>query len=88
MVEKLSKFNAFIQGLECQLLSDDEQLLLLAGKGSGVSMLGANNCNCANNCECESNNCNCKNNACETNNCECDVTTEDSNVSDFMCGDN
>lgn len=86
MVEKLSKFDAFIQGLECQLLSDDEQLLLLAGKGSGVSMLGVNNCSCTNNCKCESNNCNCQNNNCGSNNCSCDDPNEDTNILDHLCG--
>ena len=85
MVEKVSKFDAFVKELECQLLNNDEQLLLLAGKGSGVSMLGVNNCNCTNNCSCESNNCNCKSNKCELNNCTCEDPTEDANIEDLFC---
>ena len=83
MVKKLSNFDVLVQELECQLLNDEEQLLLLAGKGNGISLLGSNNCSC------QGNNCKCANNCeCYGNNCQCggeNPDDEGSNASEHVC---
>ena len=72
---KLSRFDILVQELECQFLNAEEQLLLLAGTGNGVSLLGSDNC------QCNGNNCQCKG-----NNCQCDATSiETTNESEFVC---
>lgn len=90
MVKELSKFDVLVNELECQLLGKEEQLLLLAGTGNGISLLGSNNCSCSgNNCEC-TNNCQCDGNncPCNSNNCHCGIQyppPPDTNHSGTIC---
>ncbi len=83
MVKEVSKFDILVKELECQLLNDEEQLLLLAGTGNGISLLGGNNCSCnGNNCQC-ADNC-----SCNGNNCQCSIQLPppvDTNDSEFIC---
>lgn len=81
MEKKQSKFDELVQKFDCQLIKDEEQLLLLAGTGNGISLYGSNNCSCqGNNCQC-ANNC-----TCDGNNCQCgDSNPKPENSSDFIC---
>ena len=88
MVKELSKFDVLVHELECQILNDEEQLLLLAGTGNGVSLLGSDNCQCqSNNCQCQSNNCQCQSNncQCEGNNCQCEAVPPEKPNYVFVC---
>lgn len=68
----MTQFDSFVQELENQLLTNEEQVLLLAGQGSGLDLSSippVNNCKCGgDNCHCHgSNNCTCDG----ANNCTC-----------------
>ena len=81
-MKEMTKFDSFVQELENQLLTNEEQVLLLAGQGSeqGLYVIPpGNNCKCnGNNCDCGTgNNCQCNGlNNCTCyggNNCNCNI---------------
>lgn len=81
-MKETTKFDSIVQELENQLLTDEEQIMLLAGQSNEQGLYSippanncqcnGDNCNCAsgNNCQCNgSNNCMCHG----TNNCSCNI---------------
>lgn len=79
-MKKQLNFDSLVQELENQLLTNEEQIILLAGQGSGQGLYvipPANNCTCdGNNCNCGTgNNCQCglDNCLCYGNNCSCNI---------------
>lgn len=61
MNNKFSRLTEFVETLEVEELTNEQEFMLLVGASGGSGSDGGNNCRCNNtdNCKCWGDNCNC-----------------------------